>query len=282
MKLLRAFALFFASILLVNCIQANEYDDAHFRSGIKGFYKVLLSDKMITEDDASIICHARTVTTYSEDGSTGSEKIKICGLRNRWYYLPIETELEHYGQNNHSIQSASSALQKIRQYRTELTQGLDYASIAKLLDSAEVFEEGGEFYKILKLTFPNGKTIYFDIVGDDPDRVEQVWLPSGKSLEELTRSKYAYSAILKRPGIINDPDDFTNIREKPDKNSAIVGKFAKNEIFYYTPISDTEWWPVYKTESAKQFGYIYKDKVLEYVKFPQKLKDKVKEQRGGC
>lgn len=281
MKLLRTFILIFAAILLINCVQANSYSDNLCRFSVKGFYKMLLSDKTITEDDATMVCHTQTTLTYNEDGSTGSEKIKACGLKNRWYYLPIESKLEWYSHDKNAIRSASATLQKIRQYKKGLTQGLDYESIAKLLDSAEVSDEGEGFSTLLKLTFSNGKTIYFEI-GDGFDSIEQAWFPSGESLEKLTGSRYAYSAILKRPGIINDPDGYTNIREKPDKNSVIAGKFTKNEIFYYTPISDTEWWPVYKTEAAKQLGYIYKDKILEYAKFPQKLKDKVKEQRGGC
>ena len=116
---------------------------------------------------------------------------------------------------------------------------------------------------------------------DTPTQILNIWLPNGESLDDLVEGIKVEK--LQRPGIINDPDGYTNIREKPDKNSAIiVGKFVKNEIFYYTPVSGSDWWPVYKKDGGEQIGYIHKSRILKYSDFPPKLKEKVRKLRGGC
>lgn len=61
--------------------------------------------------------------------------------------------------------------------------------------------------------------------------------------------------------MINDPDGYVNIREKPNAHSKIVRKIKKNELFYFTPISRAEWYPVSLKEISPCIGYIHKSRI---------------------
>jgi len=52
--------------------------------------------------------------------------------------------------------------------------------------------------------------------------------------------------------VIDDRDGKTNIREKPSKESAVVGQAVANERFSVWP-TDSEWWPVFTKDGVKGF-----------------------------
>lgn len=174
----------------------------------------------------------------------------------------------------------SNIFKEIMKYKDQLTQGLEYSKIDNLIDSSSFLSDGMQFSELVRVKFPNNYEVYFEISGR-LDQIFSIWLPSGECLvPKILRNTMAPK--LERPGIINDEDGYTNIREKPFRNSAIIGKFLKNEIFYYTPVSGEEWWPVYKKEGEPQIGYIHKSKIKTYADFSKEIKEKVDKERGGC
>mgnify|MGYP002375931239 FL=1 len=122
--------------------------------------------------------------------------------------------------------------------------------------------------------------IYFGLGSDIPTIIEYIWLSDGTLLGSKVRNESPVQKLI-LVGTINDKDGYSNVRKNPDKNAQIITKFTKNEIFYFTP-TKSDWWPVYKEEGGKQIGFINKTRILRYIDFPPKLKEKVKKLRGGC
>lgn len=61
--------------------------------------------------------------------------------------------------------------------------------------------------------------------------------------------------------VINDPDGYTNLREKPNSSSKILTKIYDGESFeVYVNDSPEKWWLIYHQKSQKT-GYIHKSRV---------------------
>ena len=84
---------------------------------------------------------------------------------------------------------------------------------------------------------------------------------------------------LKFPAIINDPDGYVNVRKEPNKNSEIVAKISTNEIFFFTLMPETDWYPVYFQKSTLSVGYIHKSRIKTVEGFPEGLIEKVRRLR---
>ncbi len=153
----------------------------------------------------------------------------------------------------------------------QITQKLSIDELDKIVDEGEIYIDDDPFNISLDIKFPNNKIIHFIIyMADEPARLLDINLNNGNSVSTEIPLK------LLRVGVINDPDGFTYVREKPNINSKIITKFLTNEIFMYTPIGDSEWWPVTITNSPfKYIGYIHKSKILTFKKFPKYLKEKL-------
>ena len=65
-------------------------------------------------------------------------------------------------------------------------------------------------------------------------------------------------------GQINDPDGYTNIRKSPNSKAEIIGKFLKNEYFFYTE-NPSSWYEV--STQHKVQGFVHKSRI-------QKVNDK--------
>ena len=61
-------------------------------------------------------------------------------------------------------------------------------------------------------------------------------------------------------GIIDDPDEYTNLRMKPDINSTILRKILKGEIFEYYKIENNNWYYV-QTQNGIN-GYVHKSRII--------------------
>jgi hypothetical protein len=173
----------------------------------------------------------------------------------------------------------SQLMQIMKRDKLLFTQNYNYETILNLIQRSEIIEEGDLLVSLFELKFPNGNIIYFSINSDTPKTIIDIWLPSGN---DYTFGKRNHIVKLCRPGIINDRDGFTNIRKEADANSQIVGKFVTNELFFFTPVSGSNWWPVYKNETSPCVGYIYKNKITFYKDFPEVIKKKVIKMRTGC
>ncbi len=153
-----------------------------------------------------------------------------------------------------------------------LTQGYSLSEIEKIVKKAKVFTDGEWLDSIIEISFPNKKTVYLEYT---ELTLNSIWLPDGT--DAFTPTWHFY-----RPGIINDSDGYVNIREKPSVKSKIVGRINKDELFYFIPVSGTEWYQICWEEGNPPVGYIHKSKITKYNDFPPKIKEIVKTLRSGC
>lgn len=170
----------------------------------------------------------------------------------------------------------SYTMKKIWDNEVVLSQGFDKQNVLRFIQNAPITSDGLELDSILELIFPNGTTIFYEINIDPPICINLIWGANGEILISNSKMKF------RRPGIINDKDGFTNIRKAPNINSEIITKFSTNELFFFTPVSKSNWWPVYSDETSPSIGYIYRNKVTYYDDFPESIKRKVKKMRSGC
>jgi len=173
----------------------------------------------------------------------------------------------------------SRLMQIMRNDKFLFIQNCNYETILNLIQKSKIITEGDLLVTLFELKFPNGNILYFDINTDTPKTIIDIWLPSGDMY--VYDKKESSSDKLRRPAIINDKDGFTNVRKEANANSKIIGKFVANELFFFTPVSGTDWWPVYKNLTTP-FGYIYKNKITFYKDFPESIKKKVIKMRSGC
>lgn len=236
---------------------------------VQEFYSMLFSD-----DKFSIREFSRIYSNATGDYEAGF--LVRTGKLNENDFMKYEMEL-----TKHSGTIESNVLNRMRTYKQQLTQGLDFKSICKQIEKSRVYNEGTEFSVLLELKLTENNIIFFEISSNIPKEIQNIWLSSGESLDDMV---HAHKTIekFKRPGIINDPDGYSNVREKPDKNSQITMKFVKDQIFYYTPTNKSDWWCVYKEEGGNPVGYLHKSRIVKYADFPRKLREKVNKQRGGC
>jgi len=72
--------------------------------------------------------------------------------------------------------------------------------------------------------------------------------------------------------IINDKDGYTNIREKPNAKSQIVGKVQKYQVFSIDDSCGDEIYPMDKWEGVQSYGnpngYIFRKNILELNALP--------------
>ncbi len=236
----------------------NQYEK-HYRQLVKDFYKLLFKDKGSIKEFAEIYHYAE----YERNKSKYVQEIK--------YGTTISDTVK------------SVLIKLIRcNYLKELTNNLQYYSIVDLVNNAKITSDGWSFGVLLELQISNKYSIYFDIDGDIPGSIERIYLKDGLELGGKVMNEYIDT--LKRPGIINDKDGFTKLREKPDGKSKIAGQIKNNELIFYTPIGDSEWYPVYKFEVSEMIfvGYIHKSRIVNYQKFPVSIKKQVDKLRGGC
>jgi hypothetical protein len=243
--------------------------DNLYKVCVKEFYRLLFSDKKVSVSEFS-----KVYSNASPDYEVGL--LIDAGKLDHDNYLKYLKEF-----TEHSDTIESQVLNRIRAYKQQLTQGLNYESICKKIEKSLIYNEGTMFSMLLELRLTERDIIFFELNTDTPKAILYIWLSTGESLGDLVEGNKTIQKLM-RPGIINAPEGYCNVMDKPDKNSQIVAKFIKDEIFYYTPTNESDWWCVYKEEVGKQVGYIHKSCILKYADFPPKLKEKVKKQRGGC
>jgi hypothetical protein len=258
--------IFCFTLLLTTSLHAQFTQD---KVCVKEFYRILTSCK-----EVSISNFSRVYCNASPDYEAGL-LVNIGKLSKNDYFL-YQKEIA-----SHSDTIESKILSRMRTYKNQLTKGLNYENICKQIEVSSIYNEGTDFSVLLELKLTERDIIFFELNKDTPKQIQYIWLSSGESLGNLVLGDKVIETF-RRPGIINDQDGYSNIREKPDKSSKVVGKLIKDDIFYYTPTNESDWWAVYKDEGGKLIGYIHKSRILRYINFPPELKEKVKKQRSGC
>lgn len=166
----------------------------------------------------------------------------------------------------------------INNYRSEIIDTLSLKELNEIIRKAPVTMDGLYMDSLVEIKLSDKKTIYFQIYIDQPSSIDHIWLSDG--IDFLSDKEY--KEYFRRPGIINDTDGYTNIREQPNAKSKIVRRMLKNELFFFTPVSDSDWYRVYRNESSSSIGYIHKSKITTYDNFPEKIKRKICKMRSGC
>lgn len=175
-----------------------------------------------------------------------------------------------------------------RNYKVMMTKGLSLEEIRKLICESTVSYEAIWLDSLVQLHFPDGDILYFDLWQEGGQEIvdghvqtflsdyliSYIYLGNGKELEG--------TEFLFRPGIINDRDGYTNLRETPHPTARIVGTLKENELFFFIPTTDSNWYSVYRDWGENHLGYVHKSRISTFEKFPKKLKEKTWQIRNGC
>ena len=107
--------------------------------------------------------------------------------------------------------------------------------------------------------------------------INYIWLPDGTEFG-------CNDCKFLRPFIINDSNEYTYLYKDKYGGKPSTNIIHNNEIFFYMPISNNSWFPVYKTEDTNTpcIGYIHKSKIIQFERFPKYLKERVRHIRTEC
>ena len=134
-----------------------------------------------------------------------------------------------------------------------LYQGKSDSVIFAAITKAHVFSYGNPLDSVVVLDLGD-KALYFMVTTEPPrsfrySDINCAYDNNGRNL--LSKEDY-----MKFPAVINDPDGFTYVRERPSTKSKAKTKIRKNQIFLYTPIWGSDWYRVYSDDGSLFIGYI--------------------------
>lgn len=252
-------------LLLATITSQNEED---VKEVIKQFYKVLFRESVSIYEFSLIYGNA----SLSYD--TGLYLKDSIGIKN--YNWKLE---DARNKSADEKKTSSYVLKKIKKNINNITYGLEYSEITEVIDNAEISTQGMIFSKLIELSFPNDKKIYFEVNNDTPKKVLWVWLNDATLLVDVIYNEINPEKLL-LVGTINDKDGYVNIREKPTTKSKIVGKFIKGGILYYIPDNRYNWWQVSHEKNLKSMiGYVHKSRIKKYIDMSDEIKEKIIQER---
>jgi hypothetical protein len=243
----------------------SENDTAIFYGCVKRFYSLLFLQKVS-------ISQVETIYQNSSGGYDTDLYIKEKCNNNKANCKEI-LKLREY----HPDTATSYVMLLMKKHSRELTHGLSWKKMQKVIEKGRMVEIAEMFGISMDLIFPDGNRICFEFNRDEPTKIEYIWLNQGDEAYSMFSGEY--NEKLLRIGKINDKDGFVNVREMANKNSKIVAKLYANDLFFYTPIGQSDWCPVSLEERGKYIGYVFKDKILSYEYFPKELRDKILKER---
>ena len=153
-----------------------------------------------------------------------------------------------------------------------LYQGKSDSIIFAAITKAHVFSYGNPLDSVVVLDLGD-KALYFMATTEPPrsfrySDINCAYDSNGRNL--LSKEDY-----MKFPAVINDPDGFTYVRERPSTKSKAKTKIRENQIFLYTPIWGSDWYRVYSDDGSLFVGYIYRKRILPFDKCPVDIKKKM-------
>ena len=139
-------------------------------------------------------------------------------------------------------------------------------SIFNVIDKSSLYYDESSSSVSLDLVLKNDKIIYFCLNSfeDEPVYITNIFLENGESLFnmfELNEKTY-----LRRLGIINDSDGYTNVRYRPSFNSKILSQIQANTLFYFTPNSHNKWWKI-ESKDGSINGFMHCSKIKPIGKY---------------
>lgn len=234
---------------------------SNYASCLKSFYKLIYLENITIQDLNSVF----PISEYEDSLFILEKKSNLTGDKS---YLEIPRNKIVRSKN-----SVSYIMLEIKKYAKELTQDLPFDSLMRIIDQAIEHIEPSIFSKCIELSFPNNQKAFFDLSNETPSFINNIWLNNGDLLDDIIYGEFPVTK-MKWIGMIDDKNGYVNIREKPEKDSKIVRKIFIRDIFYYTPIGDSDWWPVSIEKGGDYIGYIYKTKILNFTNLPKEIKDK--------
>lgn len=248
--------LFFLFVCSISVYGQNITRITEYQKIVKEFYHILYSNTPDTIEFKRIYGHYNCYTDYCHF-------LHLCKSR-----IDIDDSINLL--NHDKIKIDASECNCFFQ----ITQGLTLNEIEKVIDMSVLYEDDDPFLISLDMYFPNKRCIHFELSTESPSQILYISLNNGDNLEDLLQNKNP--GKLQRIGIINDSDGFTYVREQQNKNSKIISQFKKYELFWYTPIGDSDWWPVYLENSPiKRVGFVHKSRIAIFKNFPKYLKTKL-------
>ncbi len=258
------------TILCLLLTAANFQNDDNYKEVVKQFFAFLYQKSVSIDEFSSVYANA------SLDYDTG------LFLRDSLGIQCYDFELTRKRDQSIDVKATPSYVFKnVRQNLEDITFGLTYDEVVNIIDNAVVSTQGLKFSEIIELRFPGEKRIFMELNKDTPTQVLWVWLNNATLLDDVINGSTNPQRLM-LPGTINDSDGFVNIRKDPDVNSQIVDKFLEDDIFYYIPDNDVNWWQVAHVEDSRTIvGFIHKSRIINYNDMSVELKQKVFEKRNA-
>jgi hypothetical protein len=174
----------------------------------------------------------------------------------------------------------SGMFKKVNPYLNELTSGLPKDQIFKIIDKAEISDEGLQFGVYIELSFPGDKRIYIELGSKDlPTIIQGIWLSDGTLLGSKVRNEFSIRKLL-LVGIINEKDGYTTVMEAPSNEAKVIDKITDKEYFYYVPNSSSDWLHVARKDDIKTIvGYVHKSRIVKYSAMPNEIQKKIAKER---
>lgn len=251
------------------CLKGYSQEDhsySNYRNCVKSFYSLLFR-KGVTIGELKKV--------YANGGVNQEIEQIICdSLKKSFFNEQLILQKKAYIDKN----SSSMIIKEMRLYIKDLTEGLSRQQIYYLIDHAKIYNQGIYNLDFLELSFPNKKTIYFELNTDDPIQINWIYLDNGYLLEGKFYNNKPDKLVF--VGTVNDPDGYVNVRERPSLNSKTVSKFTSGNYFYYYPDNGAEWLLVKSKEDGPSIGYVHKSRIQNYTEFSDDLKKRVIEDRN--
>lgn len=272
--------LFFLCIPFLACSQPQENDwvkqhQEDYKNVVKEFYTLLHKDDISIQEFSKVYWGAEIQADaylFLKD----SLKLKDSDLI---YPSPYSALVHKRVSSTDESASPSYVFKKMKPYLHELINGLSKEEIFKIIDKAEVSDEGLQFGVYLGLSFSETKKIYFGLGADMPTIIDAIWLSDGTLLDSKVCNESPVQKLL-LVGIINDKDGYTNVREAPSNEAKVIDKITDKEYFYYVPNSNSDWWQVSRKDDIKAIvGYVHKSRILKYSTMPNEIKQKIAKDR---
>lgn len=141
--------------------------------------------------------------------------------------------------------------------------------IYNAVKKAKVFSYGHPLDSVVALTIDKQR-LYFCISTERPDidPFVGVYDSNGRSLA----SERDY---LLMPCVPKSKDGYVYVRKEKSATSKPVAKILKNQIFFFTPSQDSDWYRVSLTSDPKFVGYVHKSNILPYEKCTGAIRKKM-------
>ena len=174
----------------------------------------------------------------------------------------------------------SGMFKKLKPYLNEITGGLSKDEIFKIIDKAEISDDGLQFGVYIELSFSGAKRICFELGSKDlPTIIQYIGLSDGTLLGSIVRNESPTQKLL-LVGISNVKDGYINVREAPSNEAKVIDRITDKEYFYYVPNSNSEWVQVSRKDDIKAIiGYVYKSQIIKYFAMPNEIQKKVAKER---